>query len=108
MDRLHELAAKAAAFADLLDQNRPLFSDAVCEGSSKWLDLSHLEVAWIRNMCSGGLEPGFRVPVSTTFHAIPLEKRQSGRKHWKAVEAKLLHEAATSPLDEPSYIVTVP
>jgi len=29
MDRLHELAAKAAAFADLLDQNRPLFSDAV-------------------------------------------------------------------------------
>jgi hypothetical protein len=28
MDRLHELAAKAAAFADLLHQNRPLFSDA--------------------------------------------------------------------------------
>jgi len=27
MDRLHELAAKAAAFADLLDHNRPLFSD---------------------------------------------------------------------------------
>jgi hypothetical protein len=32
MDRLHELAAKAAAFADLLDQNRPLLSDAMCKG----------------------------------------------------------------------------
>jgi hypothetical protein len=36
MDRLHELAAKAAAFADLLDQNRPLFSDAVCKGSLRF------------------------------------------------------------------------
>ena len=36
MDRLNELAAKAAAFADLLDQNRPLFSDAVCKGSLRF------------------------------------------------------------------------
>jgi hypothetical protein len=43
----------------------------------------------------GGLEPGFRVPFSTIFHGIALEKRKSGRKHWKAVEAKLLQTAAS-------------
>jgi hypothetical protein len=43
----------------------------------------------------GGLEPGFRVPFSTIFHGNALEKRYSGRKHWKAVEAKPLQTAAS-------------
>jgi hypothetical protein len=36
MDRLHELAAKADAFADLLDRIDRYFSDAVCEGSFRF------------------------------------------------------------------------
>ena len=43
----------------------------------------------------GGLEPRFRVLFSAIFHGVPSEKRQSGRKHWKAVEAKLLQIAAS-------------
>jgi hypothetical protein len=46
-------------------------------------------------LLGGGLEPGFRVPFSTIFHGIALEKRKSDRKHWKAVEAKLLQTAAS-------------
>jgi hypothetical protein len=44
MDRLHELAAKAAAFADLLDQNRPLFSDAVCKGSLRFRGAANVAI----------------------------------------------------------------
>jgi hypothetical protein len=34
--------------------------------------------------------------TSTIFHGIALEKRKSGRKHWKAVEAKLLQNCCKS------------
>jgi hypothetical protein len=46
-------------------------------------------------LCSGGLEPAFRVLFSAIFHGVAWEKCQSGRKHWKAVEAKLLQTAAS-------------
>jgi hypothetical protein len=42
------------------------------------------------HVLGGGLEPHFRVLFSAVFQGIALEKRYSSRKHWKAVEAKLL------------------
>jgi hypothetical protein len=43
----------------------------------------------------GGLERHFRVLFSAIFQGVALEKRYSGGKHWKAVEAKLLQTAAS-------------
>src|SRR5208282_5382352 len=49
----------------------------------------------ISSSARGGLEPAFRVLFSAVFHGVALNKRWSGRKHWKAVEAKLLQTAAS-------------
>ena len=46
-------------------------------------------------LLGGGLEPHFRVLFSAIFQGVALEKRYSGGKHWKAVEAKLLQTAAS-------------
>ena len=46
-------------------------------------------------MLGGGLEPDFRVLVSTLFHPVAQENRHRGGNQWNLAEAKLLQTVAS-------------
>jgi hypothetical protein len=52
-------------------------------------DFKQLRSCVDRTMCSGGLEPAFRVLLSAIFHGVSLGNFHQGTNLWKGVESKL-------------------